>query len=169
MIAIFRHNKREDEEAFDELFRSSYASLYRRAFALLNDEEESRDVVSEVFAYLLERQTDANRMNVAYLMTMVHSRALDVLRRRRVEDEARRRMMQDGEMLCPTDETSEERLRELLRFIDTELTEQTRRILRMCYDERLTYREVAERLGISTQAVNKHISQALSKLRERFR
>lgn len=167
MISILRHRGRKDEDEFDELFRSSYRSLYHHAYSLLNDAEESRDVVSEVFVKILETWR-SDQANAGYLMAMVHNKAVDVLRSRKVEDEARQRMLHDYQTLFLPDQNKEERLREILHFVETELTPQTRRILRMCYDEKKSYRQVAEELDISIQAVNKHISQALRKLRERF-
>ena len=49
--------------------------------------------------------------------------------------------------------------------ISEQLTEQDRRILRMHYDEDMTYRQTADALGISPSAVNKHIRKSLSKIR----
>lgn len=165
MLTIFRHRQRDDE-AFDELFRSAYPALYRHAYAILHDEEESRDIVSDVFTSLLEKRLHP-LPTVGYLMAMVHNRALDILRHRRVEDEARAAMLQEGEALV-LEAFRDERLEAILHFVENDLTPQTQRILRMCYDDKMSYRQVADELGISIQAVNKHISQALRKLRERF-
>ena len=41
-------------------------------------------------------------------------------------------------------------------------------MLTLCFDEKKTYQQAASELGVSVQAINKHISQALRKLRERF-
>jgi len=49
------------------------------------------------------------------------------------------------------------------------LPEPTRSILRMCYWDKQTYRQVAEHLGISPDTVKKHISKALRTLRETMR
>lgn len=168
MISIFRHRRRTDGAAFDALFRASYASLYRHAFALLNDAEDSRDVVGEVFARVLEKEMACDELEPAYLMTMVHNKALDLLRHRKVEDEARQSLSYEYRMLLQPEGEREERLTEILRFIETQLTPQTQKILRMCYAEKMSYKEVAQELNISTQAVNKHISQALKALRQRF-
>lgn len=167
MIPILRHRRRMADDELDELFRSSYQSLYRHAYSLLNDGEDSRDIVSEVFVKIIETQ-DSGKANAGYLMAMVHNKALDVLRSRKVEDEARQKILQDYQAFMPSDSNKEERLREILHFVETELTPQTQRILRMCYDEKKSYRQVGEELDISIQAVNKHISQALRKLREKF-
>lgn len=167
MISIFRHKRRSPDEEFDELFRSSYPSLYRYAYSLLRDEDDSRDVVSEVFVKVLEKKPKAT-VTTGYLMSMVHNRALDKLKLQKVEDEARQRLLQDYKLFLETDELKEERLNAILQFVENELTPQTQRILRMCYAEKKSYKEVAAELDISIQAVNKHISQALKKLRERF-
>lgn len=168
MLSIFKHKRRRPDGDFDELFRSSYPSLYRHAFTLLSNEDDSRDVVNDVFTNLLERRTDYSDINIGYLMRMVHNKALDLLRHRKVEDEARLQMLNENKTLDLTDSGREDRLKEILQFIETDLTPQTRKILRMCYDDKKSYKEVAEELNISTQAVNKHVSQALRKLRERF-
>lgn len=167
MISIFRHKRRSSDEEFDELFRSSYPSLYRYAYSLLRDEDDSRDVVSEVFVKVLEKKPKTTNMT-GYLMAMVHNRALDKLKQQKVENEARQRLLQDYKLFLEADELKEERLKAILQFVENELTPQTQRILRMCYAEKKSYKEVAAELDISIQAVNKHISQALKKLREKF-
>lgn len=155
------------DEEFDELFRSSYQTLYRHAYSLLNDSEESRDIVSEVFVKILEAK-DCDRANVGYLMAMVHNKALDILRSKKVEDEARKMMLHDHQTFMLPDKNKEERLKDILHYVETELTPQTQRILQMCYNDKKSYKQVAEELNISIQAVNKHISKALRQLREKF-
>ena len=167
MISIFRHKQRKDDEEFDELFRSSYQSLYHHAYSLLHNAEDSRDIVSEVFVKILETK-DTGTVNTGYLMAMVHNKALDILRSRKVEDEARQMMLLDYQTFMDPDRHKEELLKDILHFVETELTPQARRILRMCYNNKKSYKQVAEELNISIQAVNKHISQALRKLREKF-
>lgn len=167
MISIFRHKRRSSDEEFDELFRSSYPSLYRYAYSLLRNEDDSRDVVSEVFVKVLEKKLKAT-VTTGYLMAMVHNKALDKLKQQKVENEARQRLLLDYKLFLETDEQKEKRLNAILQFVENELTPQTQRILRMCYEEKKSYKEVAAELDISIQAVNKHISQALKKLRERF-
>ena len=156
-----------DDDEFDELFRSLYSRLYHHAYSLLNNTEDSRDVVSEVFVKILETK-DCDKVNSGYLMAMVHNKALDVLRNRKVEDEARLTMLYDYQTFMQPDINREEQLKQILLFVETELTPQTQRILKMCYNEKKSYRQVAKELNISIQAVNKHISQALRKLRVKF-
>ena len=60
------------------------------------------------------------------------------------------------------------RLEEILDFIDTQLTPQTARIVRMHYQKKMKYREIAAELGISEAAVYKHLAQGIKKLKEKF-
>ncbi len=156
------------DEEFDTLFRQSYPKLYRLAFSMLNDQEDSRDVVSSVFADLLDKPHLPAPINEGYLMAMVHNRALNLLKHRRVENEVRAEMLHAVQSATSPCLADDDRLVEVLTFIETQLTPQTRRVLTLCFDEKKTYQQAASELGVSVQAINKHISQALRKLRERF-
>ncbi len=156
------------DEEFDTLFRQSYPRLYRLAFSILNDQEDSRDVVSGVFTDLLDKHRLKADINEGYLMVMVHNRALNLLKHRRVEDDVRTAMLHDIRTDSLPDMADDEQLEEIMAFIQTELTPQTRKVLQLCFDEKKTYQQAASELGVSVQAINKHISQALRKLRERF-
>lgn len=155
------------DDKIGELFRSSYPRLYRLAYSLLNDQEESKDVVSCAFMDLLDKHILVRDVNT-YLTSMVRNRSLDVLRHRLVKDDVWANILQEYEQWTTSDTLDEEQINEIRLFIEKELTPQTRRVLQMCYDDKKSYKEVASELGISVQAVNKHISQALRKLRERF-
>ena len=65
-----------------------------------------------------------------------------------------------------TDYREHERLLQQAESIARNLPEPTCTVLRLCYYEHKTYREVAEQLGISPDTVKKHISKALRTLRE---
>lgn len=167
MIALFGHKKQMTDEEIVELFHSSYARLYRLAYSLLNDQDESKDVVSGIFMELLDKHILAKDINT-YLTSMVRNRAFDILRHRQVKDNVWANILQEYEQCTTPDAPDEEQIYEIRLFIEKELTPQTRRVLQMCYDDKKSYKEAASELGISVQAINKHISQALRKLRERF-
>ena len=168
MTSLISQRRQEENEEFGELFRTTYPRLYRLAYSLLNDQEDSRDVVNDVFADLLDKHKPSADINEGYLQAMVRNRAIDLLRHRRVEDDVRADIISDYKPFVMSEPTSSERLKEILHFIETELTPLTRKVLQLCYDEKKTYQMAASELGVSVQAVNKHISTALRKLREHF-
>lgn len=167
MIALLGHKRQMTDEEIGELFRCSYPRLYRLAYSLLNDKEESKDVISSIFMELLDKHILVRDINT-YLTSVVRNRALDVLRHRQVKDDVWANILQEYEQSITSDTPDDEQINEIRLFIENELTPQTRRVLQRCYDDKKSYKEVASELGISVQAVNKHISQALRKLRERF-
>lgn len=79
------------------------------------------------------------------------------------------------ERLLPTDnivyisESSEEqRYAEIRRFVDTQLSPQTRRVFQLRYDSHLKYQEIAAELGVSEKTVYMHLHQAVTSLHEHF-
>ena len=70
-----------DRQHVEQLFRQHYRRMYSVASSLLYDEQESKDVVSEVFAYLLESDTELLPASAeGYLMVAVRNRCLKRLR-----------------------------------------------------------------------------------------
>ena len=61
-----------------------------------------------------------------------------------------------------------DKLEKISHFISSKLTPQTARIIRMHYQQKLKYREIATMLGISETAVYKHLAQGIRKLRMEF-
>lgn len=156
-------------EEFDQLFRKEYARLYRLAFTMLRDPEESKDIVSQVFADLYARLSSFDAQNpAAFLSIAVRNRCLDFIDHQKVEEKFRRNYPLERKLLTETDQVRESRLQQVMAFINQELTPQTRRIMLLRYDEGLSYAEVAQQLGISLAAVNKHVSQAFKALRSKF-
>jgi RNA polymerase sigma-70 factor (ECF subfamily) len=70
------------------------------------------------------------------------------------------------DMAVSDSEECKELLQQLQQVIEDNLTEQDRRVLSLHYEEDMTYSETAKVLGISTSAVNKHITRSLAKIRK---
>ena len=151
-----------------DLYRLHYADLLRRARILLHDEEDARDAVGDVLARFMEMDIlPQGEKLVAYARSSVRFECLNRLKRMNLQERMRRALPLDDETLDSRGE-EEEQYREYQQFIQTELTPQTRRVFEMHYTEQLKYREIAEQVGISEAAVYKHLSQAISKLKNRF-
>ena len=156
------------EKTIEALYRLHYDDLLRRACILLHDEEDARDAVSDVMARLMTADIlPESEKLVAYVRSSVRFECLNRLKRMKLQERMRRALPLDDETLDSRGE-EEEQYREYQQFIQTELTPQTRRVFEMHYTEQLKYREIAEQVGISEAAVYKHLSQAISKLKNRF-
>lgn len=157
-----------DEEQFKRLFLHAYGRMYRLAYSLLRDDEESRDVVSEVFAHWWDEGAPLRAATEeAYLLTCVRNRCLNRIARKDLHVKLQR-LYPIELSLNESADADEARRVAVARFIDNELPPQMQRVLRLCYGEGLTYRAAADRLGVSVAAVNKYIVGALKRLRARF-
>lgn len=158
------------EERFRALWRAEYARMYRVAYSMLRETEATKDVVSQAFVDLLERDThnltDADLAR--YLFQMVRNRCLDV--RRRFDVEQRYRDQQDQE---PQTEDSdylerEQRLTDIRDFVDTQMSQPCSRAIRLCYDQGMTHQQAADAMQISLSALNKNLARGLEAIRQRF-
>ena len=157
----------ENEQRMERLFHDHYEQMYRFAFALLHDNEEARDVVSDVFSRLWDKQLVPDR---AYLMRSVKNACINLIARKK-RDERLKRLLPLSEEKLTEEEPSrlEERWQAAVDCIDHDLTDQTASVIRLCYREGMSYKDTAEELGISVSAVNKHIVKGLRTLREKLK
>jgi RNA polymerase sigma-70 factor (ECF subfamily) len=156
-----------DAEAFCMLIRWFERAAISTAYGVLGDFSAAGDVTQDVFLDAWQRLPelrDADRF-AAWLMQMVRNRSIDAKRRRppaSVEPEiapASLDVVPSGAM-----ETAETR-----RRIDTALAvldELSRQAVAMRYFEKLSSKEIAERLGLSVSAVDMRLSRARHQLRE---
>ena len=170
-LTIFRKHKASDEEQrFHTLFVEMYPKLVRYAAALMTDADEARDIVSDVFERAWQRHaTLDDESGHAWLYAAVRNACLNRLKHLQVEREHLEAVIEATRADMADNDRQHEVLRRRAEEIAHSLPEPTRSILRMCYWDKQTYRQVAEHLGISPDTVKKHISKALRTLRETMR
>lgn len=183
-----------NKETIEQLFRQHYLRMYQLARVLLKDDAASKDVVSEVFADVLDGKTQlgldnetANDKTIAsepplpstnagsYLLVCVRHKCLNLLSRQKMKDRVHHLLKADtSPSIVPLEATITEIDREtdkyeaILAYMDTELTPQTRKVLNLRFRQKLKYREIATELGISEVAVYKHLAQGIRKLKQKF-
>lgn len=161
-----------DRKCFETFFKEKYSQAYFLALRILHDDEASKDVVADAFELVLRRTKQEKVDNIsAYLMTSVRNVCLDYIRKQNVRSHYVQASVPATEQLVHNPDqwdVREERIQAIMGSLD-ELTPRTRQILKLCYVERKKYREVAVELQISESAVKKHIMQALSYMRQKFR
>lgn len=153
-----------DKETIAQLFRQHYAQMLSLARCLLYDEEESRDIVSEVFASLLKPTMLIPTNIEGYLMTCVRNRCFDLLEHKDVQarfEQAYTQTLNDQ----TTAEEDDEMLNGLMSFMQRELKPETLLVFKMRHIDGLKYQEIADRMGISRVMVYKHLAQATEQLK----
>lgn len=150
------------------LFKAHYEQMYRLAASILLDEDESRDVVSEVFARLLRKDmmliADCAR---SYLMQSVRHAALNVLERRRVTEQFLQTMT-DADLLAWDTDDEQQQAEELMRYVEDTLPPLTIEIFHLRYLQEKTCQEIAKEVGVSRMTVHTHLRQAKEKLKAFF-
>ena len=155
----------------EQLFRQHYAQMTKLARTMLYDDEEARDVVSEVFAALI--RSDIVPVNIKnYLLTSVRNRCLSILEHKSVRakfEQAYTLEMKSASQ--PAEEgggeyQSSDRLRNLMTYAEQNLTKQALRVFRMRHLQGMKYQDIADELGISRVMVYKHLTQAMEKIKE---
>lgn len=159
------------ENEIEQLFRQHYAQMAKLARTMLYDDEEARDVVSEVFATLI--RSDIVPVNIKnYLLTSVRNRCLSILEHKSVRakfEQAYTLEMKSASQ--PAEEgggeyQSNDRLGNLMTYAEQNLTKQALRVFRMRHLQGMKYQDIADELGISRVMVYKHLTQAMEKIKE---
>lgn len=178
-----------NKETIEQLFRQHYLRMYQLARVLLKDDAASKDVVSEVFADVLDGKTQLGLDNEttasdsplpstnagSYLLVCVRHKCLNLLSRQKMKDRVHHLLKADTspsitplEAMIAEIDRETEKYEAILAYMDAELTPQTRKVLDLRFRQKLKYREIATELGISEVAVYKHLAQGIRKLKQKF-
>ena len=152
-------------QEFEHLFKDNYPHMYRMAFSMVENADDAKDAVHQVFTQMWRSKPQVARESVrGYLLSATRNQCLHLLRTRQLQRQMEDELRQD--MALSESEGRQELLQQLQQVIEDNLTEQDRRVLSLHYEEDMTYSETAKVLGISASAVNKHITQSLAKIRK---
>jgi RNA polymerase sigma-70 factor (ECF subfamily) len=160
----------------EELFRKYYKVLRAYAYRLLNDKHTAEDIVQDVY-YELWKKKDNLIMKDAiksYLFRSVYTKVLNYrsskeytaqeLLENSTEDKIQQIYIQ-SHMTNQENDLAYKELQVEIRSIVNSLPDQCKKVFILSRKYELKNREIAEKLGISVKAVEKHISKALSVLR----
>ena len=155
---------------FEQHFRAYFDQLFQLATYMLNDVEESRDVVHEVFAQLWEKQPQIEAGKTReYLMRSTYNRCLNCIKHKGKFDALQESYLNELKYNSLADSFDWELWYQIQEFIQSDIPPRTREALDMVFGEQLSYKEAAERMQVGTEAINKHIVTGLRLLRKRFK
>ena len=157
------------KKEFEDIYRQHFAKMYRLARTMLYDADESKDVVSDIFARLLRGgvMPDSDRME-GYLMTAVRNRCRDVLNRKSMQERVEKHFLQDSMQSQIVSMNDDDRLERLMQFIESELPPLSQQIFRLRFLSEMSYEEVAQVAGVSKVTVYNHLSQSLQRIKKYF-
>jgi RNA polymerase sigma factor (sigma-70 family) len=160
---------RADEHALAELYRRFARLAYGLALRILRDDALAQDAVQEAFLGVwrgAERFMAERAKPSTWLLTLVHRRAVDLVRREErrraepLEPEAEARAAPSG------DEAELLTRRESIRAALRQLPPEQREAIELAYYGGYTQSELAERLGQPLGTIKSRMFTGLARLRE---
>ena len=158
-------NRKKDIE---QLFRQHYAKMYNLARCILSDDDESKDVVSEVFTTILA--DDVGLMpesEEGFLMRSVRNRCLNLIAHKSVQERMAKLLLDDADVILS--EETDERLDRLKLLIEDLEPPIRQHIFRLRYLQEKSYQEVADEVGVSKVTVFYHLSKAMDWIKKQFK
>ena len=150
-------NRKKDIE---QLFRQHYAKMYNLARCILSDDDESKDVVSEVFAQILAD-------DVVLVPGSVRNRCLNLIAHKSVKERVAKLLLDDADVILS--EETDERLDRLMLLIEDLEPPIRQLIFRLRYLQEKSYQEVADEVGVSKVTVFNHLSKAMDWIKKQFK
>ena len=172
---LLRSIQSGDQQAVAALYDRYSGPAYGLAFRITNDGTLAEDVVQDAFVSVWKQAArfDAARGQVkSWLMTIVHHKAIDAVRRRANRNE---RALPDGPGDFATDhgrpheETASSMDAAAVRAAVKHVPDDQRRTIEMAYFEGLTHIEIAERMKVPLGTVKSRLRIGLEKMRDALR
>jgi RNA polymerase sigma-70 factor (ECF subfamily) len=160
-----------DDAAYEAIFRQWYARLVTTTAVLLRDRAPAEEVVQDVLLELWRRRETLTFETSlrAYLFQSARNRALNYLRRQRVEARGEPAIA----AALPTPEAADAEAREAelnvaIQEAIASLPDRCREVFELSRIRGLKYQEIAVELGISVKTVEAQMGKALRVMREKL-
>ncbi|GGH01851.1 RNA polymerase sigma-70 factor [Parapedobacter pyrenivorans] len=167
--SIVSRLKAGDHDAFDTIYAQFHGSLYRHAYQLTQDEDDSHEIVQYIFVNLWtnRKNLDANRNLLAYLHKSVHYAFLEQLRNRKTfskyEQGLRDYLQQEHNTV---DELLfEKELIARIRNLATDIPGKAGQAFVYYHLEGYNYQQISEMLGVSEKTVKNLLAKSAKDIR----
>lgn len=161
-----------DEKAFEVLYQRYWEKLLAIAGRRLQDQQEAEEVLQDIFLNLWRRRTRLT-LRTGFDQYFAVALKFEIINRLAKISREGKRNEQYLHHLSPLSNTQQEKfdldfLKKSLEDTISALPGKCQLVFRMSREQELSNREIAGELGISEKAVEKHKTNALRILRERF-
>lgn len=159
-----------DEGAFTEIYNRHWEQMALYVLNVIHSREEARDIVQEVFVSIWRRRRELviGGSLIAYLLRSVRNLSLRHIERNLHRYEFMDNLTTQLDHLQATPAVNLAELKQLEEKVDkaiAALPPKMREIYLLSRQENLSYREIAQQLGIAETTVKKQVSNALKSIR----
>jgi RNA polymerase sigma-70 factor (family 1) len=160
--------RRDDEEAFTELFKRYWKKVHDMAYPRVRSEEVTAEIVQDLFVALWDKRASHSITHVpSYLYSAVKNKALNYMAAQVVRKnywEYCKKFFLDRDNVTENTVAFDE----LMEAIETgieHLPEKSKKVFRLNRLEGRSIPEIADTLNLSEKAIQYHLTQSLKKLR----
>ena len=161
--------RQDSKEAYTEIYDRFHGILYAFAYKKLNDREEARDLIHELFLSLWERRDllEVKTGLQAYLFTAVRNKVLNLIKHKKVSFA----YVESFQSYLDGSQTAVDELlqqKELIAFIEKEiqaLPYKMRLVFELSRKDHYSRVEIAKELNLSEETVKSHMHHAIKILR----
>ena len=161
-----------DREAFTQLFKDFYKGLCVNAYRIVGELNDAEEVVQNVFVKIWEKRNELEHIDniESYLRRSVYNASISFYRRKKLESNYKDLVViEKAHSYEPFDETinRNDEIERLEKAIEN-LPARSKEIFLMSRYELLSYKEIAEKTGITPKGVEFHIVKAFKLLRSQM-
>jgi RNA polymerase sigma-70 factor (family 1) len=161
-----QENASSGSDTFRALFDDYYEAVRNFLYYKSGNMELAEDLTQEAFAILWKKRQSINPEKArSYLYTIANNLFLNEIKHQKVVLRFKQKPQRSQTDITPQYLMEEEEFKQKLEAAISSLPEKNRVVFLMNRIEKLTYREIAERLGLSVKAVEKRMHKALMELR----
>jgi RNA polymerase sigma-70 factor (family 1) len=154
---------------FEHIFNLNYQYILNYLFYLSGDSELAEDLAQDVFMQPWEKKEQVKEETVRpYLFTIAKNSFLKSTRRQKYDMKFRSEYFEENESESPEFLMEMKEFDRKLQEVIAGLPEKSRVVFLMNRMDGITYREIADNLGVTVKAVEKQMSRALAIIREKM-
>lgn len=154
----------------EDLFKAYYDDLTRYAFTIVKQQDEAEDVVQQLFIKLWEKRNDLEIWKdvKSYLFRATYNASINQWKRKQKMQNVQELSQVENHVAAHLNSDSvlskelEARIEEAIQ----QLPEKCQEVFRLSRFSELSYKEIADKLGISTKTVENHMGKALRIMRK---
>ena len=158
-----------NEKAFSRLYERYFPEIHRYVLKFVKSEEHADDICQEIFIKIWAGRETLISINSfkAYIFIIARNHSFNFLKHAAVEKTIQHEISRS--ILELKNETEEEfQTAEYLRYLEMMLSQmsvRSREVFELCRENGNSYNETAEQLGISNNAVKKHMVKTMKLLK----
>lgn len=164
--------KKGDHLAYTTIFDRFYGLLFIHSCKLLNDQDEAKDVVQELFEILwTRRETISFEQSLSsYLYSAIRNRVINRIAHNKVENKyiSSLRGFIDRDTYFSDYRIREAEMKKMIEQEISALPSKMREVFELSRRGYLSYKQISLKLDISEQTVRMHVKKALRILRPKF-